>query len=216
MVPRSERSGPARRGGHGRATRDEHADRPGGPPPRERGGRGLAAHAERLRGTARPVVESLGYDLEDLSVAQAGRRSVLRVVVDSDEGVSLDAVADLSRAISAALDGAESDAGSFGAQAYTLEVSSPGVDRPLTEPRHWRRNVGRLVSVRVGETERTGRISAADPPDAEGQPGVALDISGTVDRFGYDELGPGKVQLEFARPDSGKSDDDLEPGKEEA
>ena len=114
----------------------------------------------RLTGWIEPVVERAGYDLEELVVTPAGRRSVVRVVVDRDSGVTLDDIAEVSRAVSDVLDA--SDDG-MGRAPYVLEVTSPGVDRPLTEPRHWRRNVGRLVTVAVGRTVReqvTGRITA--------------------------------------------------------
>jgi len=176
----------------------------------------MSANAERLRGTVQPVVEAAGYDLEDLSVSRAGRRSVLRVIVDGDDGVSLDAVAELSRAISDALDTSEDNSGSFGSEAYTLEVSSPGVDRPLTEPRHWRRNRGRLVSVPVGEKTLLGRVVAADAPDTSADAGVELEVGGERRRFRYGELGAGKVQIEFGKPDSGREDNAAEPGEEEA
>ena len=93
----------------------------------------------------------------------AGRRSVVRVVVDRDEGVTLDDIAEVSRAVSEVLD--RNDDG-MGRTPYVLEVTSPGVDRPLTEARHWRRNVGRLVTVAVGPAGRTqevtGRVTAVD------------------------------------------------------
>src|SRR4051794_40846112 len=121
------------------------------------------AATARLTGWIEPVVVSAGYDLEELVVTPAGRRSVVRVVVDRDEGVSLDDIAEVSRAVSAMLD--END-GELGRAPYVLEVTSPGVDRPLSEPRHWRRNVGRLVTVSVGaDREReqvTARIAAVD------------------------------------------------------
>ena len=70
----------------------------------------------------------------------------------------------MSRAVSAALDAAEEAGDAVVPGEYVLEVSSPGVDRPLTEPRHWRRNVGRLVAVTVtGEGQVTGRVVAAEP-----------------------------------------------------
>ena len=110
---------------------------------RDRAQRGHAVPRPARRGTApeaikellEPVVESAGYDLEDVTVTPAGKRSLLRVVVDADDGVSLDDVATVSRTVSAALD--TSDV--MGSGPYVLEVTSPGVDRPLTEPRHWRR-----------------------------------------------------------------------------
>jgi ribosome maturation factor RimP len=117
-----------------------------------------------------PSVEQAGYDLEDLVVTSAGRRRLVRVVVDKDGGVTLDECAELSRVVSAQLDTADSLVGDV---PYTLEVSSPGVSRPLREPRHWRRAAGRTVKVvrpdgstllgRVVDSDETGaRVRAAD------------------------------------------------------
>ena len=92
---------------------------------------------DRLHGWIEPAVGAAGYDLEELVVTPAGRRSVVRVVVDRDEGVTLDDIAEVSRQVSDVLD--QNDDG-MGRTPYVLEVTSPGVDRPLTEPRHWRRN----------------------------------------------------------------------------
>ena len=150
------------------------------------------ADGTRLAALLAPVVESAGYDLEQVSVSKVGRRSVVRVVVDADGGVSLDGVAELSRVISAALDAADYS-GSAGTESYTLEVSSPGVDRPLTEPKHWRRAAGRLVKTRIGGAPVEARIIAADPS------AVVLDVAGASRRVPYDELGKGSVQVEFAR-----------------
>jgi ribosome maturation factor RimP len=144
----------------------------------------------RLAGLIWPVVAAAGMDLESVRVTVAGRRRLLRVVVDSDHGVSLDDAAFVSREVSAALDAADA----MGDVPYTLEVSSPGVDRPLTEPRHWRRAAGRLVRVRAGADGTVqGRVLAAD---AEG---ITMDVSGVRRRFSYGDLGPGAVQVEFGR-----------------
>src|SRR5687767_1843464 len=113
--------------------------------------------AARLAGWIVPVVEGAGYDLEELVVTPAGRRSVVRVVVDRDRGVSLDDIAEVSRAVSEVLD--RNDDG-MGRTPYVLEVTSPGVDRPLTDPRHWRRNTGRLVTVAVGPAGSTAEVLA--------------------------------------------------------
>lgn len=140
-----------------------------------------------------PVVSATGHDLEDLTVTAAGRRSLVRVVVDADGGVDLDAVADISRAISDALD-SDAPGGAAFAGPYVLEVTSPGVDRPLTEPRHWRRATGRLVETRVGDTVVTGRIRSADDG------GVVLETDDGAQReIPWSELGKGKVQVEFNR-----------------
>jgi ribosome maturation factor RimP len=118
-------------------------------------------------------------------VSQAGRRSVVRVVVDRDGGIDLDEVAEVSRAISAAFDADEA----AGESPYTLEVTSPGVDRPLSEPRHWRRNVGRLV-----ETDALrGRIVAATDEQ------VTLEIDGDRREISYADLGRGRIVVEFSR-----------------
>jgi ribosome maturation factor RimP len=146
-----------------------------------------------------PVITSQGYDLEDLSVTAAGRRSVIRVVVDSDTGIDLDGVAEVSRAVSEILD-AEAEAASAAAFAgpYVLEVSSPGVDRPLTEPRHWRRAVGRLVNVAISDQSVTGRVHAG------GGDGIVLEVDGAKINHSLSEVGPGRIQVEFSHADDHK------------
>jgi ribosome maturation factor RimP len=149
---------------------------------------------DKIADVIRPVVAAAGMDLESVRVSAAGRRRVLRVVVDSDQGVSLDDAATISRQLSAELD----TVAAMGDFPYTLEVSSPGVDRPLTDPRHWRRAVGRLVQVTVDDAgisgAISGRIVAADSDE------VTLDVEGARRRFGYPALGAGAVQVEFGPP----------------
>ena len=158
-----------------------------------------------------PVVRAAGMDLESVRVSPAGRRRLLKVVVDADGGVGLDAIAEVSREVSARLDASSV----MGEVPYTLEVSSPGVDRPLTEPRHWRRAQGRLVSapLAVAGGDHQGRKGAPRrPPTLQGRVLVAGDTSVTLDIDGdqveldYAELGPGRVQVEFGRPDAGSAD----------
>ena len=145
---------------------------------------------KRLAELIEPVVAAAGMDLESVRMSVAGKRRLLRIVVDGDHGVSLDDAADVSREISAMLD----QANALGEVPYTLEVSSPGVDRPLTEPRHWRRAVGRLVKVKVaGEGAVEGRILAADAD------GVTLDLATGERRLQLGELGAGAIQIEFGR-----------------
>lgn len=147
----------------------------------------------RIADVIGPVIAAAGMDLESVRVSAAGRRRLLRVVVDSDRGVSLDDAAAISRKLSAALDAAPV----MGDFPYTLEVSSPGVDRPLTDPRHWRRAVGRLVQVTAADAGPiSGRILAADDD------GVTLDVAGDHRRFGYAALGAGAIQVEFGHPQS--------------
>jgi ribosome maturation factor RimP len=158
-------------------------------------GASAAQAREHLLDLLGPVVAGAGYDLEDVAVTAAGRRSLVRVTVDADGGIDLDAVAVVSRLVSDALDADASTPASPRALAgaYVLEVSSPGVDRPLTEPRHWRRAAGRLVRVEIGGEQITGRIGSVDDS------GVTFDVDGTEQRVGFAELGRGKVQVEFNR-----------------
>lgn len=162
-----------------------------------------AAQRERLATVLRPAVAAVGCDLEQVTVSPAGRRKVVRVVVDADTGVSLDEVAAVSRAVTEVLD--ERDTELFGDTPYVLEVTSPGVDRPLTEPRHWRRAIGRLVEVPVGGTPTRGRVIAADDAGVE----LAAE-DGTRTRHGWAELGKGTVQVEFGRPAAEQDDDALD------
>lgn len=160
---------------------------------------GSAASGDRLTLLVSSVVVEAGFDLEDLVQIPMGRRSLLRVVIDRDEGVLLDDVAEISHALSKALDAADESA--TGKSPYVLEVSSPGVDRPLTEARHWRRAVGRLVEVSpmspVGESDvppvRARVVAGTDES-------VLLAIDGREQKFPLAELGPGRIQLEFNRP----------------
>ena len=161
----------------------------------------------KLAGLIEPVIAAAGMDLESVRMTVAGRRRLLRIVVDSDHGVSLDDTADVSRDISVVLDASNV----LGESPYTLEVSSPGVDRPLTEPRHWRRARGRLVRVKVaGEGSMEGRVLAADAD------GVTLGIvsnghAGGERRFPYADLGAGSVQVEFGKIPDAELDDFSDP-----
>jgi len=162
--------------------------------------------ADEVAGLLAPVAASMGMDLEGVRITAAGRRRLLRVVVDADGGVSLDDIALVSRALSAALD----DSSVMGEQPYTLEVSSPGVDRPLTERRHWRRAIGRLVVAPL-----TAEPVDDDPAPAtvEGRimgasaDGITIDVDGESRRFGYGDLGAGKIKVEFARIGAGPGDE---------
>ncbi|WP_162908395.1 ribosome maturation factor RimP [Allorhizocola rhizosphaerae] len=159
--------------------------------------------AAAVRAVVEPAVIGAGYELDALNVKPVGRRYLVRVVIDGDGGLGLDVIADVSREISHALDEAEESGGQLIPGEYQLEVSSPGVDRPLTTPAHWRRNIGRMVSVRALDRTYTGRVNSADDQ------GITLEVAGVGHRFGYGDLGPGRVQVEFRRLEE-ISDDDLE------
>ena len=133
---------------------------------------------------------SRGLDLEGVEVSAAGRRRLVRVLVDKDGGVTLDEIADATTLVSDELDAHDV----LGDAPYTLEVTSPGVDRPLTLPRHWARNVDRLVTVRPVEgSPYTGRIVAVADDSAR------LDVGGTQREVRYDEVATAKVEVEFNR-----------------
>ena len=160
-------------------------------------GRSTAEQRKSLLALLTPVVAASGHDLEDVSVQVVGRRSVVRVVIDGDGGVDLDGIAEVSRAISATMDNPANDP--F-AGPYVLEVTSPGVDRPLTERRHWARAVGRLIAVNGIE----GRVRSTS--DA----GIELQSQDGTRTIGWHELGPGAVQVEFNRKTA--FDDDMAEG----
>jgi len=177
------------------------------PRPAPAGGRGTGpgvADTERLTGLLESAVAAMGMDLESVRITSAGRRRLLRVVVDADGGVSLDDIAVVSRELSAQLDAVAA----MGEAPYTLEVSSPGVDRPLTQPRHWRRAVGRLVVAPLMSKNRYETHAPSHLPTIEGrvtsadEHGVRMDVGGESREFGYGALGPGRIQIEFARIDA--------------
>lgn len=159
---------------------------------------------KQLTGVIEPLLTQLGMELEKLEVVHAGRRSLLRITVDGDgadgHGPGLDEIGEASSEISRALD--ESDA--TGQAPYTLEVSSRGVAAPLTDPRHFRRNMGRLVSVTLAEGESLeGRIVAS------GDTTVTLEVPAPGSRphkpltetreIPLDRIGRAVVQVEMNR-----------------
>ena len=153
-------------------------------------------------------LSALGLDVEAVEISPAGKRRVLRVAVDKDGGVTLDDVADATREVSRVLD----DSDVMGEQPYTLEVTSRGVDRPLTLPRHWRRNTDRLVKVTLTDGSAvTGRITGCDDDKA------VLDVSGTNRDVAYAEVAKALVQVEFNRkPGAGRHDEDSDNEEEGA
>ena len=161
-----------------------------------------------------PVLEGFGLELDALEVLPAGRRRVVRLVVDGDgpkgRGPLLDDIAEASHAVSAALDASDA----LGQAAYTLEVSSRGVGRPLTLEKHWRRNRGRLVKVTLTDGgELTGRIVGA------GLDGVRLDVAGAERELAYADVARALVQVELNRRVDVEDDvddvDDVDEDKDE-
>ncbi|MEW2135916.1 ribosome maturation factor RimP [Streptomyces sp. NPDC005409] len=154
--------------------------------------------SDRLRGLLEPLVAAKGLDLEEIEMSRAGKRRMLRIIVDSDEGVELDACAELSREVSDRLD--ETDV--MGEDEYVLEVSSPGADRPLTEHRHYVRAIGRLVKFQLAEGgEVIARILDVDDE------GLDLEVPGvkgrkaTARRIAFTDIAKARVEIEFNRKD---------------
>lgn len=148
------------------------------------------ATRERIEAELDDPLRALGLDIEAVEITPAGKRRILRVAVDKDGGVTLDEVAEATREVNRVLD--ESDV--MGEHPYTLEVTSRGVDRPLTLPRHWRRNAGRLVKVTGADGSTvTGRILESTD-DA-----VALEVDGARQQVAYAEVKKALVQVEFNR-----------------
>ncbi|GAA2079394.1 ribosome maturation factor RimP [Aeromicrobium halocynthiae] len=137
------------------------------------------ARENAIREVVRGPIEDLGLDVESLAVSSSGSKRIVRIAVDADGGVGIDRIAKASRAVSATLD--ESDV--MGQQPYTLEVTSRGLDAPLTAERHWRRAAGRLVAVTLADgASVTGRVAGSDPD------GVDLTVGTEPRRLAYDEV----------------------------
>lgn len=139
-----------------------------------------------------PIVRELGFDVEALEVKGSGNHRVLLVAVDSDAGVGIDEITAVTRALAPALDNTDA----MGNERYTLEVTTRGIDRPLTEARHWRRNRGRVVAIELTDTERfEARIGSSDSE------GVDLEIRGETTRFPYTDIANAVIQVELNRKD---------------
>ena len=168
--------------------------------------------AARLLALLEPAVQANRLYLEDVAIL-AGSHRVVHVVVDLPQeesgGVGLDVIADISRVLSDVLDNDPADDG----RPYDLEVSSPGVGRPLTEPRHWHRAKGRMVKVNVVQGDNvTGRIQSVDDGGVTIIPEIAVKKGmkpkqGDPIKLPFDRIRNGKVEIEFSH----LSEDGLEP-----
>ena len=136
----------------------------------------------------------MGLDLEDVEIKSAGKHSIVQVTIDKDGGINLDEVAQISNQISEALDAKDI----LGERPYTLEVGSPGIDRALTLPRHWRRNNGRLVKINFGSNTEIGRILESDDEK------VSLEVKGKTRLINFDKIDKAFIQVEFNPKKSSK------------
>ncbi len=148
---------------------------------------------DRLETLVNDCVSALGMDMEAVELTSGGRRKVLRIALDVDGGIGIDHITDATRALSEVLDSSDV----MGAEPYTLEVTSRGVERPLTLPRHWRRNAGRLVRVTLeDDITLDGRIGDCDDT------GVQLTTKKDTTRIAYDQIVTALVQTELNRKDA--------------
>ena len=139
---------------------------------------------EEISAAITPALSDLGFYLEDITITSAGRRSMLTVIVDGDTHLSLDQVTVATKAISEIVENIQS----LGQAPFTLEVTSPGLDRPLTKPRHWRKNIDRLV-----------KIVLLDGKEVKGRVKDATEISATVDEqvVKFSDIKHATLEIEF-------------------
>ena len=149
---------------------------------------------EQILQILEPIASNMGLDLEDVEIKSAGKHSIVQVSIDKDGGINLDEVAQISNQISEALDAKDI----LGEKPYTLEVGSPGIDRALTLPRHWRRNNGRLVKINFGSNSEIGRIIESDNEK------VSLEVKGKTRSINFDKIDNAFIQVEFNPKKSSK------------
>jgi len=170
--------------------------------------------AEQIRATIEPALAPLGLVIEDLTISPAGKRRVVRVLVDTDIAdldpadtsspvppISLDDVADATRAVSDRLD--ESDV--MGQSPYVLEVSSPGIGRALKSRDQFRRQVGRLVEVLHDGGSVTGRLTEVGTDRLTLEVPAVKKAAARIEGIELDSVDRGTVQVEFKRPDQSGS-----------
>ena len=139
---------------------------------------------EDISAAITPALEALGFYLEDVTIISAGPRSMLTVIVDGDTHLSLDQVTSATKAIGEIVESIQS----LGETPFTLEVTSPGLDRPLTKVRHWQKNINRLVKVVLLDgSEIKGRIKDVN------------EVSATVDEknINYSDIKRATLEVEF-------------------
>jgi len=153
----------------------------------------MSRTAELIASALTPLLVLENIDLEALDITPAGKRRVIRVIIDSDDGLTLDQVASVSKDVSAELDRLD-ESGKLGSMPYVLEVSSPGVDRPLTLARHWRRNLTRLVKCSLSDGNTVlGRITSID------EDSVQLEVDGALRSIAFEDIKKAHIEVEFNR-----------------
>lgn len=138
-----------------------------------------------------PAIKTLGFVLEEIKVTPVGKRRIIAVIVDQeDKNPNLDEVTVVSREVSNILD----NYSQLGDQPFTLEVTTPGVDRPLVLPRHWQKNLGRLVKVvKIDGQTISGRISSVSDVSA------AIEVAGKSVEVLFGDVKRAQIEIEFNR-----------------
>jgi ribosome maturation factor RimP len=138
-----------------------------------------------------PVVTQAGFVLEEVTITPIGKRRLVAVVVDRDDrNPSLDEVTVVSKEVSTILD----NYSQLGEMPFTLEVTTPGIDRPLTLERHWKKNIGRLVKItpKVGE-KYIGRITAVSGEK------ITLEMKDEERGIDLGDISRAQIEVEFNR-----------------
>jgi ribosome maturation factor RimP len=148
---------------------------------------------ERVQALLEPLVEELGYELLCIELHGAGKHSLLRLYIDAPQGIGLDDCERVSREASAALDVADPIAGQ-----YRLEVSSPGLDRPLVKPEHFRRFAGSQARVQLrlpleGRRRFVGRLVGVEQDE------VVMDVDGSRYRLPLEQVEKARLVPEYGR-----------------
>ena len=139
---------------------------------------------EDISAAIRPIIEATGNYLEELTITSAGKVKILTVIVDSDSHLNLDQITAVTKEISEVIEALEE----LGDSAFTLEVTSPGIDRPLTKPRHWRKNFDRLV-----------KITMTSGQDIQGRIGEATETTVLVGdlKVSFEDIKRAVLEIEF-------------------
>jgi ribosome maturation factor RimP len=146
---------------------------------------------DAVRAAAETALSSLGLELVDVEVVGSGRARTLRLTVDRDGGIDLETLAQANRPVSDALDAVDAPFGR-----YTLELSSPGLERPLRRPAEFRRFTGTIISVKshdavAGARRHRGLLVEADDG------GIDLEVDGEPRRFSYDAIASARTVFEW-------------------
>ena len=140
--------------------------------------------SEEISAVITPAINALGFYIEDITITSAGRRSLITVIVDGDTHLSLDQVTVATKAISEIME----TISAVGDNSFTLEVTSPGLDRPLTKVRHWQKNINRLVKVVLQDgSEVKGRINEVNE---------ASSVVGEI-KVNYSDIKRATLEVEF-------------------